>query len=157
MPPLDNQRHEIFAQELAKGKPASEAYVLAGYSESGAEPNASRLIRNDKVRQRVVELQERGALRAEVTVESLLQEAEDARLKAMELGQVSAAVAAIREKGVLSGKRVERSEHGQPGEFDGLTSDELRERLAREAAALGFGAEAFESVGGSGEPRGKPN
>jgi hypothetical protein len=30
----------------------------------------------------------------------------------------SAAVAAIKEKGVLSGKRIERSERGEPGEFD---------------------------------------
>jgi len=31
MPPLDNRRWERFAQELAKGKTACEAYVLAGY------------------------------------------------------------------------------------------------------------------------------
>ena len=31
MPALENQRHERFAQELAKGKTATEAYVLAGY------------------------------------------------------------------------------------------------------------------------------
>jgi hypothetical protein len=30
----------------------------------------------------------------------------------MDAGQYSAAVAAIKEKGILSGKRVERSEHG---------------------------------------------
>jgi hypothetical protein len=32
----------------------------------------------------------------------------------MEKGQLSAAVAAIKEKGVLSGKRIERSEVGSP-------------------------------------------
>jgi hypothetical protein len=40
-------------------------------------------------------------------------------------GQVAAAVSAIREKGVLSGKRVERSEHGRPGDFEAMTDEEL--------------------------------
>ena len=31
MPALTNPKHERFAQELAKGKPAYEAYVLAGH------------------------------------------------------------------------------------------------------------------------------
>jgi hypothetical protein len=64
-----------------------------------------------------------------VTVESLINEAEDARVAAMEAGQFSAAIAAIKEKGVLSGKRVERSERGAPGKFDwleDLSADELR-------------------------------
>ena len=43
---------------------------------------------------------------------------EQARLSAMESGRYSAAVAAIKEKGILSGKRVERCERGSPGEFD---------------------------------------
>jgi hypothetical protein len=30
-------------------------------------------------------------------------------------GQYAAAVSAIREKGILSGKRIERSERGEPG------------------------------------------
>jgi phage terminase small subunit len=55
-----------------------------------------------------------------VTVESLINEAEQARLGAMEAKQYSAAVAAIKEKGSLSGKRIERSERGELGEFDWL-------------------------------------
>jgi hypothetical protein len=39
------------------------------------------------------------------------------RLRALESGQLSAAVATIREMGVLSGMRVERKEVGQPGDF----------------------------------------
>ena len=45
---------------------------------------------------------------------------------AMENGQLSAAVAAIKEKGVLSRKRIERSEIGGRGEFDHLSDEELR-------------------------------
>ena len=55
-----------------------------------------------------------------------------ARRGAMEAGQYAAAVAAVRE-GVLSGKRVERSERGQPGEFEFLEkmSPEELEAYAR--------------------------
>lgn len=55
MPVLDNPRHEAFAQALAKGNSASEAYVLAGYSRN--EGNAGRLNRNEQVQRRVAELQ----------------------------------------------------------------------------------------------------
>jgi hypothetical protein len=41
--------------------------------------------------------------------------AEQARRGAMDAGQYAAAVAAVKEKGVLSGKRVERRESGAPG------------------------------------------
>jgi hypothetical protein len=47
-------------------------------------------------------------------------------------GQYSAAVAAIKEKGVLSGKRIERAERGGPGEFEwleNLSADQLRELI----------------------------
>jgi hypothetical protein len=43
----------------------------------------------------------------------------------MEKGQLSTAIAAIREMGVPSGQRVERKEIGQPGAFDDLSDDEL--------------------------------
>lgn len=66
---LSNPKHERFAQELAKGKCQSEAYAAAGYAPS--EPNASRLTRNDKVAARVTELQERAAIRTEVTVANI--------------------------------------------------------------------------------------
>jgi len=47
MPPLDNPRWEHFAQEIAKGKTAREAYVLAGYKKN--DGNASRLKSNEKL------------------------------------------------------------------------------------------------------------
>jgi hypothetical protein len=55
----------------------------------------------------------------------------------MQSGQLSAAVAAIKEKGVLTGKRIERSEVGGPGEFDALTDDELERALVERIARLG--------------------
>jgi phage terminase small subunit len=72
MPVLSNPRHERFAQELAKGKSANEAYVLAGYEENRG--NATRLNANESIQSRVAEIQSRGAQRAEVTVERVVSE-----------------------------------------------------------------------------------
>lgn len=69
MPPIDNPKHERFAQELAKGKSQAEAYGDAGYKPS--EPHASRLASNGKVQARVTELLERAAVRTEITVASI--------------------------------------------------------------------------------------
>ena len=55
VPVLANARHEKFAQGLAKGMSATEAYRKAGYKPS--DQHASRLARNGKVRARVAELQ----------------------------------------------------------------------------------------------------
>jgi hypothetical protein len=65
------------------------------------------------------------AARAKVTAESLIAEHEEVRVGAMESKQFNAANAAIREKSILSGHRIERSEIGSPGQFDNLTDDEL--------------------------------
>lgn len=123
MPPLSNARHERFAQELAKGKSQAEAYQSAGYEPS--EPNASRLTRNDKVQARVAELQERAAIKTEVTAASLIEEAEEVRAKALAEGQFAAAIAAIREKGVLAGVRVEKRESTHKADAKTMSDDEL--------------------------------
>lgn len=155
MPILKNARHERYCQELAKGKTSDEAYQLAGFSANRG--NATRLKAKESVQSRLIELQARVAAKAEVTVDSLIIEVEEARLLAMSIKQPSAAVAATREKGVLSGKRIERTEVGAPGEFDGLTADELRDQLRSEAAAIGEGTIASSLAGGSGAARGKPH
>ncbi len=53
---LKNAKHEHFAQLLAKGESAPKAYVLVGYSESGAAQSANRLLKNAEVAQRIEEL-----------------------------------------------------------------------------------------------------
>lgn len=54
MSALKNSRHEKFAQELAKGKPASEAYVLAGFKANTG--NASTLNAQESISKRVREI-----------------------------------------------------------------------------------------------------
>jgi phage terminase small subunit len=72
MPVLSNPKHELFAQELAKGTPASQAYVIAGYSAN--DGNAVRLKGNDKVASRVEEILSAVAEKCGVTVERIVNE-----------------------------------------------------------------------------------
>lgn len=55
---LKNQRHERFAQGIAKGLTAKDAYIQAGYKarDNAAEVNAARLLRNAQVRARIEQL-----------------------------------------------------------------------------------------------------
>lgn len=52
--PLENPRHEQFAQSIAEGKTKTQAYEAAGYSPHAG--NATRLSQNEKVKARADEL-----------------------------------------------------------------------------------------------------
>ena len=137
MPALKNARHERFAQEMAKGKSQTEAYSLAGYD--GDRTAASRLSTNVNVRTRLAELQDRGAERAVVTTESLIEEADEIKALALKASQYGPANAALTLKAKLAGKLVERAEVGTPGDFDRMDDADLARYVATEAAALGLG------------------
>jgi hypothetical protein len=140
---LDNPRHERFAIEVAKGCSSTEAYKNAGYECEGSSAwtAASRLYRNVQVQARVSELKERAAFKAELTVQQLIDHAEKARQMAMSTEQPSAAVAAIKEMGILAGLRVEKSERRNLNDVRRYTDEELdaalADALAREEAAAG--------------------
>ena len=159
MPVLRNPRWENFAQELAKGRSAAEAYVLAGYKAN--DGNCIRLKGNERVLSRVNELVERtaanAAARAEVTVVSLLNELEEVRKLAAEINQPSAAVAASLGKAKVAGLIVERKEVGKPGDFEGMNVVELREHISRAIEKLGIGASSAGEEGEGGAPRGQLN
>ena len=110
MPALSNPKHERFAQALAKGKSQAEAYADAGYKPS--EPNASRLRSNDKVQERVAEILDRAATRAEITVASitdrLLAIAAKAE-KSREAPMLQAARASLMDAAKLNGLVVDKS------------------------------------------------
>src|SRR5690242_2719587 len=88
MPVLSNLKWELFAQELAKGKSAAEAYEIAGYKPN--DGNCIRLKGNERVTARVAEIMNRAAVRTEISIagitESLLRIAE----KAEQLGEAAA-------------------------------------------------------------------
>lgn len=109
MPVLKNPKHERFAQELAKGKTQIEAYKIAGYKpDDGA---AARLSGNVRVQSRLAELQERGAKRAEITVETITRQLAEDRDLAKEVKSASAAVSATMGLAKLHGLIREKHEH----------------------------------------------
>jgi phage terminase small subunit len=109
MPALLNAKHERFAQELAKGKTADEAYQIAGYKPNRG--NATTLKANQSVLDRVAEIKDRGAVRAEITLQTLMREAGEIQAAAMEAKQLSAATAALTIKAKLAGLWVDKSEN----------------------------------------------
>jgi phage terminase small subunit len=111
---IQNSRHERFAQELAAGNPADAAYKAAGYQKHRG--NAARLSANERVKDRVREIQAIGAERAAVTVQSLIDEAEQARIKAMDTPNgAAAAVSAITAKAKLAGLWQEKIDQHSTG------------------------------------------
>jgi phage terminase small subunit len=108
MAPLRNTKHERFAQGLAEGKSADEAYEAAGYKRNRS--HASRLVANGNIKGRVAELKGAAAAETEITIRSLIEEAADIQKRATQAGQHSAAIAALIAKAKLAGRWVERSE-----------------------------------------------
>lgn len=72
MPKLKNHRHELFAQSIAKGMIATEAYKAAGYKRDRG--NSSRLYKEPIIRARVDELVGRAAEAAEVEAQHVIDE-----------------------------------------------------------------------------------
>jgi len=124
MAPLRNPRHERFVQALLEGKNGLDAYEAAGFKRD--DGNAARLRRNPKVEERLSELQAEIAGQTKVTVESLIGELEQARLKATDLKQLSATIRAIEGKAKLAGLMVERQkiEVTGGGAYDGCENAE---------------------------------
>ncbi|SEE72579.1 hypothetical protein SAMN05444161_6878 [Rhizobiales bacterium GAS191] len=92
--------------------------------------HAHRLATNGHIRARVAFLQAQASRSAVITLEGLLAQAEEARVGAMAAGQFGAAIAAIKEIGILSGLRVEKREQAHKT-IDQMTNDELRAIAAR--------------------------
>jgi hypothetical protein len=76
--------------------------------------------------------------RANVTVETLIDDSEKVFQRAMEINQLGAANTAIKGKAVLSGKWIERAEIGAPGEYEALSDDELERQIMERMARLGY-------------------
>ena len=110
---LTNARHELFAQELAKGNTQAGAYRLAGYADTNraGHKNASRMMTNDDIQARVAALQDVSAVAAGVTIASLTAKLEAAYDLAMAEKSPAAAVSAVLGIAKLHGLLVERSEN----------------------------------------------
>src|SRR5450631_1805676 len=137
MPILENPRHELFAQELAKGNSSSEAYVLAGYKPS--RKNAARLRANEGVKARLAELQAVAARSTAITIESICAELDQANRVAMSRGQAAAMVSASTLRAKLGGLMIERVEVGGPNAFDEAeTIEDVIETTCEQLVAKGY-------------------
>jgi Terminase small subunit len=156
---LDNPRHEKFAQELAKGKSATEAYKEAGYSGSPdtLRKNASRLMTNDDIQARVAELQERAAVRTEITIagvtENLVRLAQKAEAIDAPAG-FNVARAAWMDAAKLNGLVVEKREI-RTGTLENLNADQ-RDALREAIEAIEALNRAETSDTGEPGPAGQP-
>lgn len=143
MPALRNTRHERFARELVKGMTQRKAYKAAGYHASSLaswDAHASRLASVGKVQARYQELAAMAATKTVTTVETIAEQLDEDRRLAFSEGQAGAAVAASMAKAKLFGLVVNKSESGQPGDFQALTTpeqviDKVRNELGEEAAS----------------------
>jgi phage terminase small subunit len=154
MPILPNPRHESFAQALAKGKTADEAYALAGYRPHRS--NASRMSANDSVRARVEELQSRVAERTVITAASITERLLNIAAKAEasnDAPMLSVARASLMDAAKLNGLVVDKHKHsGAIGTYDlSKMSDDELDRLE---AILGPLALAGGDQSGEGEAEG---
>jgi hypothetical protein len=87
------------------------------------------MARKQHIRRRLTEINNKVAARTVVTAETLIDEAEEVRVRAMEINQLSAANTAIKGKGILTGRWIEKQEIGGPGEYDNLSDDELERQI----------------------------
>jgi phage terminase small subunit len=150
MPVLRNQRHELFAQGLAKGLTQGEAYVQAGYRPSPSAP--SRLFENVRIKERVEELVGRKAIdiiiNKQFVTEALIDNLEKALgRRPVKIGAAGEEVyvyrgdvanRAIQLVGIEVGLFTQKSEvsHKLGGDLDKLSDLELVQVLQREATAL---------------------
>lgn len=109
MAALKNARHEIFAQGVAKGLSATDAYEKAGYKPH--QPSASRLLSNAMVSRRIDEIKAKAAERAVVTVEDIARQLDEDRQFARQCGSAAAAVSATMGKAKVLGLVVEKQDH----------------------------------------------
>jgi hypothetical protein len=159
---IKNAKHEHFCQLVSNGESAPKAYVLAGYSENGAEQGSSRLLKNVDVCSRVAYLR---SVKENHHAEAVKQAIHKSgvgkqwileRLKeVVEIGMaaepvkdkegnntgdykatnLAAANKALELLGSEEGLFIKRIETGDPGDFDKVGDDEL-DRSISEANAF---------------------
>jgi hypothetical protein len=141
MPALANIRHERLARAYIRLGVKSQAYLKAGYrptTRNALDASAGRALGYAKVKARIRELKKQMATRNRVTVDSLIEELDEARALAARVEQPGAMTQATTVKAKLVGLLVDRKETGQPGDFASLKTP--AEVIAALRAELGDAA-----------------
>jgi len=138
MPALKNPRHEAFARAIFVGlfqpnpyPTHGHAYVAVGYRAKGvgeaggsAEVNASRLLKNAKIFDRVKELQQEAAELTKETAEKCVQELNELRRDAHSNKAYGAAVAAVMGKAKILNLSVDQHQFRSEIDFSQASSME---------------------------------
>ena len=103
---LKNARHELFAQAVASGETADNAYKQAGYKANSG--NARTLKGKQAVSDRIATIQAKVAALSEFTSADAVRQADEDRAFAREMSQPSAAVSASTLKFKLLGLLVDK-------------------------------------------------
>ncbi len=133
---LQNARHERFAQNVAKGMSASEAYEKAGYKRN--DGSAGRLHRNAQVKARVAKLQNRAAEKTGYTIVKATEELEEARQLAATEKNPAAMVSASMGKAKVNGLLIDKHLVGMK-RIEDMNENELRALLGVMEAGSGNG------------------
>jgi phage terminase small subunit len=130
MPLTDKQKR--FVAEYLVDLNATQAAIRAGYSQKTARSVGSENLTKPDIAAAIAKAQAKIAKKAEVSLETLLAELEEARAVAIAEKQTSAAVSATMGKAKLTGLIVEKREHtGRNGgpiqtvDLTKLSGDEL--------------------------------
>lgn len=151
MPILSNPRHEQFAQALAKGKSATEAYEQAGYKPN--EGNAGRLNRNEQVRARIQEIVARTSEKAEWSAADRLKSLKtihDSQIEKDPRVAISAIAEANKMQGTIAAQKHQHSGHVGTYDLSRMTD----EQLDKLESILGPLALAGGDTSGEGEAEG---
>jgi phage terminase small subunit len=155
-------KQEAFVLAYLETGNASEAYRRAyaakNMSDAAIRVEACRLTDNPNVALAIQAGRDQATKRNEITVDTLVDELNEARLIALQSPRgASAAVSATLGKAKLLGLIIDRSEVGKPGEFDEMNAGQLRDFIAAEAETLGVSNTAPKASGRNGKARSLPN
>lgn len=129
---LDNQRHELFAQNVANGMSLTDAAKSAGYSHPGQQGH--RLLNNAEITARVQEIKEASAERAEISRASILELVQDIIDEAREAGQYGPAMTGAVKLGVDIGmfeQKTSNKHYFKP--VNDMTEEELKAFLGNDS------------------------
>jgi len=139
MSELKNAKHEKFAQLIADGMCASQAYEDAGYTPN--RQNASRLMTKDDIQRRIIEIRstitEKAIEKIALSKEWVIREFIDTYHHARDLDQPSAAAACLKSLGVEAGMFTERSDN--KNEDVTPEQQEIRKRLKADLKLVSSG------------------
>jgi len=130
------ERQAAFVREYLVDCIATKAAIRAGYSRSGAEVTASKLLKNAKVKAAIDAGKAELAAKCEITKEWIVQEAIATYRKAIKLEQCAAARSSLHLIALLHGHIVEKREV-RTKSLDEMSDSELAALMGEPAPVLG--------------------